>query len=359
MQHFLMNNKPPEKLNILIRPLLASLNHEKYNIFVEKTSLSLFNLTILFESKSSSPIPKVIKNVLSSLQESNKNESHRKIKDNNINFLYSVKAQGVNTFLSQIIEKYNDQIFVKYPSILQTIMNEIETFEKIFDEGKNIDSIIKIVNFENIRQNLKILKSILPSSFLNPKIFSNLDEIFNKLLKLIHFFNLMEKNNNLHLDIIEHENNTILDRTQTQNIIYNKIYYILIKMFKNFLLKLSEIIINERKNERYNSLYCEFFILFMEKLYLLLKDGNILIYELLSSNKYFFIDILLDFLDIYCDYEENFVELAPVFIIQILKSLNNKNRRVRELSFRCLGEMINSSLVQVNFLLRYIYLFMF
>jgi len=52
-------------------------------------------------------------------------------------------------------------------------------------------------------------------------------------------------------------------------------------------------------------------------------------------------------LEIYCNYEENFVELAPIFIIPILKSLNNKNKRVREFSFRCLGEMINSSLVQV------------
>lgn len=49
----------------------------------------------------------------------------------------------------------------------------------------------------------------------------------------------------------------------------------------------------------------------------------------------------------YMGYEENFIDLAPVFIIPILKSLNHKNKKIREFSFRCLGEVINSSLVHV------------
>jgi len=288
LQHFLINSKAPEKLNILIRPLLASLNNEKYTFFVEKTSLSLLNLTILFETKNSSPIPKVLKNVINSLYEAKKNENLHKIskkddkKNENSLFLYSAKAHGVNLFLSHLIDKHNDQIFEKYPSLLQTFISEIENFERIFDQGKNMDSIVKSVDFENIRQNLKILNSLLSNSLLNPKIFSNLDSIFNKLLKLVHFFNLLEKNYFINFDGNE-EKIIIGDETHMKEIIYRKIHLKLIKIFKNFLFSLSEKIIIERKKENNENVFQEFFVLFMEKIYLLLKDENTLIYELLSS----------------------------------------------------------------------------
>ena len=357
LHHFLINSKAPEKLNILIRPLLASLNNEKYTFFVEKTSLSLLNLTILFETKNSSPIPKVLKNVINSLHEAKKNENLHKIskkddkKNENALFLYSTKAHGVNSFLSHLIDKHNDKIFEKYPSLLQTFMCEIENFERIFDQGKNMDSIVKSVDFENIRQNLKILNSLLSNSLLNPKIFSNLDSIFNKLLKLVHFFNLLEKTYIVNFDILNEEKIVLGDETHNKDIIYKKIHLKLIKIFKNFLLSLSGKIIIDRKKENNENIFQEFFVLFMEKIYLLLKDENTLIYELLSSQNSYEIKLfqIKFILEIYCNYEENFVELAPIFIIPILKSLNNKNKRVREFSFRCLGEMINSSLVQVIF----------
>lgn len=295
LQHYVSINKAPEKLNILIRPLLASLNNEKYTFFVEKASLSLFHLTVLFEKKTPSPIPKVLKNVINSLQESKKNEHFKNVKNNeNLYFLYSKKAQGVNSFISYLIEKHKEETFNKYACILQTAMSEIDVFDKTYNEN-NMESTREKTNFQGILQNLRILKALLTDSLSNKYTFSTLDLILNKLIKLLKFFNFLEKTHVPKLEALAEENMSIVENdNQNKHLIYMKIHSKLIKIFKNLILSISSKISIERTNEKITaSQYEGFFISIIEKICGLLKEENTLIYELLSGKYFFFLNEFL------------------------------------------------------------------
>ena len=286
LQHYVSLNKPPEKLNIIIRPLLASLTNEKYTFFVEKASLSLFTLSVLFEKKNPSPIPKVIKNVINSLQEPNKNENNKNKKNNeNVMFFFSKKAQGVNSFISRLIEKYKEETFNKHSCIMQTVFSEIDVFDKSYTE-QNFEKMVETLNFNGLLQNLRIIKALVSESFLNEMIFSTLDGILNKMIKFIRFFNLLEKNYVPNLDTFMEENIlTLEENKQSKHFIYKKIHKKLIQIFKNLIIALSSKILLERKNEKDNgnSKLEGYFIGLIEKICLLLKEENSLIYELISG----------------------------------------------------------------------------
>lgn len=70
VNHFFEIKHVPTKLNILIRPLLSYLNNEKYIFFSKLNAETFLKLTLIFEAKTQSPIPRVLKNIIGSMNES-------------------------------------------------------------------------------------------------------------------------------------------------------------------------------------------------------------------------------------------------------------------------------------------------
>lgn len=290
INHFVISKKPPEKLNILIRPLLASLSIEKYTFFVERTSFSLFHLTNLFENKNPSPMPKVLKNVISSLHDLKKQQSYYKnikIKQGNTE-LYSNKAQGVNNFMNLLIEKHKDQTFVKYPCLIENLTNEIDVLEKLANEGANVDEILKKGNFEVVFQNLKSLKYLLSSSFLNESLLKIFEKIMNKLIKSLQLIHLIESNLDLDFSKDFPNESEVFNESNKGNPNFKGIHSKIIKTCKNVIFSLSQRISAQKNSVKENkNSYEEFFLNIIEKIYFLLKDENLLTYELVSSSLIF------------------------------------------------------------------------
>lgn len=263
-------------MNLLIRPLLSSLSSEKYSFFVERTSLSLFYLSSLFESRLPSPIPKVLKNVLASIEESCGSLIPKVMNGKKeIPYLYSKKGQGVNEFIGLLIEKHGDRAFEKYPSILETILSEIDKLPPIEKKPiiKGNNPIIKTNNIkennlvpkrildpDQVLLNLKGIGRLLISSFMKVGVLSILESIVDKLMELIRGFSITGARD----WIIQ----------GTTNI---KIKKKLVKIMKSFLICVGG------KVQQKEVIWEGFFGCLIERIYSLMKEKNILIYELLSG----------------------------------------------------------------------------
>lgn len=252
--NFYKNKQIPSKLNLIIRPLLSYLNDEKYLFFSEKNAQTFFKLALLFEGKNPSPLPKIIQNLFSSVIETPKINLYLKNYYENIDkkidftHLYSKKGDCIIKFMNLLIENYKEKIFVVFPDILESVLKEINLV-KIND---NLSDLSTSISFKEILKNLIGLKIII-KVFLNEKILKNLSLIFEKLVDLFVFLNYVDKNI-LFINCEDKLIDKIIDKA----------------------IKICFIILTNLNNKTY-------LLNFVAKIYKLLKNSNILAFNLISS----------------------------------------------------------------------------
>lgn len=270
-----MQKRVPERLNLCIRPLLSSFPSEKYAFFAEKAGQSLYFLSRIFEDKSPSPMPKVLRNAINSLAEVRKvAKSSKKTEENpgKRRELEAFPAHGVNHFLETLISCYKSQVFAKFPGIFEQLCGEIDKFNAISQENPHFDAEIleKSASFDGLLANLRSLKLVLCESLLNAEISLQLREIAEKLLTLATFCDILAKT-------CENRENF-----QAKQAIFAKIRTKLVKILRNLLFSLSKRVAASRRNGDL-PVFEAFFLSLIERLLGFLKQENVLIFELLAG----------------------------------------------------------------------------
>jgi len=171
--------KPLEKLNAIIRPVISSLLKPNFTPLSKLTAFFLFNIIKAYEGSATSPVPKVFKNIFASIFDEKIRaiteqqevvpgdlQEKKKVVDRD----YIGMGRRYDAFVEVVrllLERNQDKLFTNYPFILEALVSEFlklkdVEFSKI--SAKNISTI----NLAEIYKNLKmmnILKKIQKEVF--------------------------------------------------------------------------------------------------------------------------------------------------------------------------------------------------
>ena len=185
----LAQGKPLDKLNTIIRPIISSFLKPNFQILTSMISYFLFNIVKSFEGSPTSPVPKIFKNIFTTIFDeklkiiNSKTEfspgdlaDKKKIPERDY-ITMGKRHDGFVELIRHLYERNKDQLFTNYPFLLDALTSEFKNLHDV-DHLSIVKKNVTDINIVEIYKNLKmmgILRKIQSELF-------DLSEVITKFL---------------------------------------------------------------------------------------------------------------------------------------------------------------------------------